>query len=468
MDLKKFDQAYGAMKFGRELTKKKDAFLRKLQGTLDASDAEAATRFPTFIATEAREALTATLRKNDEASDASAEVDHTTGKLMFEVVYRPVQASYTAKIEGDSARGIGGTAGWSKTWARGRAAAADLTLGQNSQSASASFTHEPQALTKALTWQLDYEGTYTRDHDIRIGTQTGPLVTRRDTLIGPRAKLTYLKAQDQRIAADTTKWQRHWYYSTTLLAGYRSLAGAGPPAFLASPPAHFGGAVFTNVHAFEYTDGPVPPPPAVAEAHRRVGFSAGLNLELTEFAPGGSGAYFRGRLDAFAHQAFGTSAHSDYYVEARSSYGAMTGAAPRVDFWRLGGQDVLGGMEDGELAGRFLLAAALEGGWSVTTLISRWNPAASGGAADPGGSSLLDGLYVVGLAEYGRVGDQARAGADFSRHTKATSLGAGVRLFGALPGPASDSSIFIGYAWSPESIHRSGRIFARVLIHFGN
>jgi hypothetical protein len=149
----------------------------------------------------------------------------------------------------------------------------------------------------------------------------------------------------------------------------------------------------------------------------------------------------------------------------------MSDSAPRLDFWRLGGADAVSGLDAGELAGRRMWSAAFEGGWNMAELAGALNKPTPGSSNKPSADVIaaernpLDGLFLIGLAEYGAVGGQENAGLLFSSHASASSFGGGVRFFGVLPGPSKDSSMTLGYAWSPQSIRKSGRVFVRVIIH---
>lgn len=472
MTIEDFQKKYGGQKFGEHLLAERDKLSSVLKHELEKTGAVPAS-FPRFMSDEKRQALSGVLSRNSLVSAVGYERVSGSGRLVYSATFRPEQSHLNLTAKGDSVRDLSGRMGWDKTWAGGEGISLAASLGTDSTSASASYLRPDQRLGNATNFKLRYDGSYVRDRDVRLGNQSGPLVHREEILLGPRARIDFIKlAKPENDRAGESR-QSRWDYSASLFAGFRNLTGEGSADLLGTSPNRLNGMALIHEQSVEFENAPVSsaggsiaPNPVRAQK-----FAAGAKLEITEFIPRSHAAYTMARLDLFARQEFGVEGRTDYYVEGRWSGGAMSRAASRLDFWRLGGQDVVSGLDAGELAGRTMWSAAIEGGWNLASLAAKFGSPkssvenASSSDAAAAEKSPLDGLFLVGLADYGRVGGQEDAGGLFSSHPSASSFGTGIRFFGVLPGPSKDSSLTLGYAWSPESIRKSGRVFVRVIIH---
>ncbi len=472
MTIEDFQKKYGAQKFGERLLAERDKLFAGLRHGLEKAGAVSAS-FPQFMSDEKRGQLSEGLSRNPLVSAVGYERVPASGRLVYSVTFRPEQSHLSLTAEGDSVRDLSGRIGWDKRWARGEGISLAASLGTDSSSASANYSRPDRHLGDGVNFKLHYDGSYVRESDVRLGNQSGPLVRREEILLGPRAQIDLIKlAKAENNRAGQSR-QNRWDYSTSLFAGFRKLTGKGSTDLLGTRPNRLNGAALTHLQSIEFENAPVASANDSMQptSRRALKFAAGAKLEITEFVPDSGAASMKARLDLFARQEFGAAGHTDFYVEGRLSGGVMSHAASRLDFWRLGGQDVVSGLDAGELAGRTMWSAAIEGGWNLASFTSRFDrpqrgaqSAASSEAGAPE-RNPLDGLFLVGLADYGHVGEQDDAGQLFGSHTSASSCGAGIRLFGVLPGPSKDSSLTLGYAWSPESIRKSGRVFVRVVIH---
>ncbi|HEY4247945.1 MAG TPA: hypothetical protein VGM64_13915 [Lacunisphaera sp.] len=472
MMMEDFQKKYGGQKFGQRLLAERDQLSVVLKRELEKAGAEPES-FPRFMEDEKRRELGAVLGRNPLVSTVGFERAPASGRLVYSVTFRPEQSHLNLTAKGDSVRELSGRMGWDKTWAGGEGVSLAASVGTDSASASASYSRPDRRLGDAIDFKLRYDGSYVRESAVRLGNQSGPLVRREETLLGPRAQIDVVKvAKPNNFSAGPSR-QSRWDYSASLFAGFRNLTGGGSTDLLGASPNRLKGAELTHLQSIQFENAPVTSANGSSASNplRALKFAAGATLEITEFVPDSTGAYLKARLDLFARQEFGAAGHTDYYVEGRWSGGAMSHAASRLDFWRLGGQDVVSGLDAGELAGRTMWSAAIEGGWNLAAIGSRFDrlkPGARNTTSSDAGvaeKNPLDGLYLIGLADCGHVGSQDDAGQLFSSHSSVSSLGTGIRLFGVLSGPSKDSSLTLGYAWSPESIRKSGRVFVRVIIH---
>ncbi|MEO6995189.1 MAG: hypothetical protein ABI273_16405 [Lacunisphaera sp.] len=472
MTIADFQTKYGGQKFGQQLLAERDQLSAVLKGELEKAGAVPAS-FPRFMSDEERRQLGDVLGRNPLVAAVGYEHVPASGQVVYSATFRPEQSHLTLTAKGDSVRELSGRIGWDKTWAGGEGISLAASLGTDSTSASASYSRPDRRLGEAVNFKLRYDGSYERESDVRLGNQSGPLVRREETLLGPRAQIDFVKLAKPENNRGGDSRQNRWDYTASLFAGFRTLTGHGSADLFGTFPKRLEGAALTHLQSIEFENAPVTSGNGsiAPSGLRALKFAAGATLELTGFMPDSAAAYVQARLDLFARQEFGAAGHTDYYLEGRWSGGAMSHAASRLDFWRLGGQDVVGGLDAGELAGRTMWSAALEGGWNLASLVGRFDrPNLSAQSAAPSDAAMaaknpLDGLFLVGLVDYGHVAGQDDAGFLFSSHASASSLGTGVRLFGVLPGPSKDSSLTLGYAWSPESIRKSGRVFVRVIIH---
>lgn len=472
MTVDDFQGKYGGQKFGEHLLAERAELSAVLKHELEKGGAAAAS-FPRFMADGKRNELSELLSRNSLVSAVGYDREPASGRLVYRVTFRPEQSHLSLTIKGDSVRDLSGRIGWDKSWAGGEGISLTASLGTDSTSASASYSRPDRHPGDAMNFKLRCDGSYIRENDRRLGNQSGPLVHREETLLGPRAQIDLIKLGNPENDRAGPSRQSRWEYSASLFAGFRNLTGKGAPELFGKFPYRLDGAALTHLQSIEFENAPAGSVNGLSAsgAVRALKFIAGAKLEITEFVPNSAAAYLKARLDFFVRQEFVSAGRTDYYFEGRLSGGVMSHAAPRLDFWQLGGEDVVSGLDAGELAGREMCSATIEGGWNLASLAGKIDgakrrdknrPSSDLAVAD---SSPLDGLFLVGLADYGHVGGQGDAGLLFSPHASASSFGAGVRFFGVKPGPSKDSSLTLGYAWSPESIRKSGRIFVRVIIH---
>lgn len=456
MSLAAFTTRFGATRLGRQVLADQRRCEAEVQRAL-ATRVPSAT-LPRFIGDDER----AVVARHLATLTGVALVTHreTGGELVFDVLYSPPQGAMTASLNADATREFTGSASFNYHWQNGPQLSAEATLGLTTTALSASAGTSRLALGARWNAQADIEGAYQRDRDVRLGTLIGPLVTVRSADAGGRLTLDY----DSGVLPSGAQHSQRVHAESSLYARERWLEGDGPSAFLGQPRSLTGPAL-TLRQEFSFDDQPAAdhtPPPALG---KRTLFAS---VEITHWLPDDHPDYSSGRAGISLRQEFGGVTPSDSYLELRGAAGLTDQAAPRIDFFRLGADNGLCGLDDGELAGRFFATGAIEAGHSLGAWLRRASASASTTQTPGGPPSPLDGFYVFALAEYGRVGRQDDAGGSFNPDTSASSYALGGRFFGAVPGVGSAASISFGYAWSPESIRENGRFFTRIVIPFGN
>jgi hypothetical protein len=164
--------------------------------------------------------------------------------------------------------------------------------------------------------------------------------------------------------------------------------------------------------------------------------------------------------------------------------GTMSGNAPVTEEFGLGGNDIMRGLDQDERTARGLFWQSVELGVTLESLLrllpaTPAAPAQSSSSASTSSSSgsksasdqmqsLLRSTYISGFAEFAEI---TQTSASQTQHLSSDLQSYGVALdfnlsSGSLAAPKSGAStqIRVGYAWSPESVHRSGLFFTDVSI----
>lgn len=456
MSLADFTTRFGATRLGRQVLADQRRCETDVQHAL-ATRIPLAT-LPRFIGDDERAAVARRLA----TLTGVALVTHreTGGELAFDVLYSPPQGAMTASLNADATREFTGSASFNYHWQNGPRLSAEATLGLTTTALSASAGTSRHALGARWNTHADLEGAYQHDRNVRLGTRVGPLVTVRSADVGGRLTLDH----DSGVIPAGAQHSQRVRAESSLYARERWLEGDGPSAFLGQTRSLTGPAL-TLRQEFSFEEQPAAdrtPPPVLGKR------TLSASVEVTHWLPDDHPDYAGGRAGISFRQEFGGVTPSDSYLELRGSAGLTEQAAPRIDFFRLGADNGLCGLDDGELAGRFFAAGAIEAGHSLGAWVRRASAPAAMARTAAAPPSPLDGFYVFALAEYGHVGRQDDAGGSFNPDTSASSYALGGRFFGAVPGVGAAASISFGYAWSPESIRENGRFFTRIVIPFGN
>lgn len=166
---------------------------------------------------------------------------------------------------------------------------------------------------------------------------------------------------------------------------------------------------------------------------------------------------------------FGPKHPRDFFLRFRQGLGTGNGGTPLFKLFRLGGPDILRGIEQGEFVGRKIGYQQFEAGMSVRQIMSWFAgkpkaPKSGEEAAKP--PVDLSKIYLKGFYDRGRVSKDAGFSDLLAFRHAAKGYGLAVEMQ-ALPAAGRRITLSIGYARSPDSVlHRSGLAVTGVSINF--
>jgi hypothetical protein len=165
--------------------------------------------------------------------------------------------------------------------------------------------------------------------------------------------------------------------------------------------------------------------------------------------------YFAGNTTVTGNVYFGSRSSRDFRLRLSVGGALVTGNSPIFEEFRLGSDGVVRGLEEGERLARGAVYETLQLGVAIKRL---W----------PGGSETmgfdLKNVYLSVFFDHGFI---TRRGSREPQNGGSRSLEAvGASLEMALPSETLQGSLELGYAWSPDSIHKHGRVFTSVRLDF--
>lgn len=434
-----------------------------------AQPASAAPGLPVFLDADGRTSLGTRMQDDSLVAShveiVSPSLQGTPEQLKLPVTYLPSHLALSATINGDSIRELTGnvSAKYSPLGPKGSALSA--TFVPSTQGIGGGLDYEfPFYLGKAKRFAgtVDAGGNYALTRAVRLGTRDGPLVSLQDVRLGGSVSIS----REYFFGARAGPPAGSFTLGTSLDARVRDLRGYGPATFLGQPGSLHGLDLTGDLSASLVLGMTQEHPTGLWQLDSDVTFGCWL----VDRGPDVSSATASTAVRRFFYSsgAGGGGILSGSYVELRGEAGRVGSVAPRVDFFRLGGDQWLRGMEDGELAGRSYWCVAIEGGPNLATLarlLPTSGTASSGPSAPANGraaaaSSPLNNIYLYGTIEAGAVGGQQDAGTDFNPARSAQSYGVGLRLFGAIP----NGTLAVGYARSRQALHPSGRFFVSIFL----
>jgi hypothetical protein len=223
----------------------------------------------------------------------------------------------------------------------------------------------------------------------------------------------------------------------------------------------------------------------------QISFSLDSNLQRGLGLFNSDYAFDKALLAAHGEAFFGMRSPRDFFLRYSHGIARATGTTPAFELFRMGGQQNIRGMEEGEFIGRRLSYQQSEFGinslmvWHF--LRKSWPDGACGspcppqsGGAEPHPRKPIDfsNLYVKAFFDRGRISDPSSfeiqaensslPGSPFLLDRSASGYGVAIELRN-LPGGEGGQRIHlsIGYARSPQSrLHPSGTLFTGVSIVF--
>jgi hypothetical protein len=165
---------------------------------------------------------------------------------------------------------------------------------------------------------------------------------------------------------------------------------------------------------------------------------------------------------------FGKTTSRDFLLRLVLGGAIVSGNSPLFEEFRLGGDSVVRGMEEGERVARGVIYGTVQGGislerlWSIASRATKpadksESAAASSASPGPDFSKIYLNLF------YDQAYITSRGSRDQGASLSPKAFGASLKM--DLPGEVRGELEF-GYAWSPESIHEQGRVFTSVRINF--
>lgn len=192
-------------------------------------------------------------------------------------------------------------------------------------------------------------------------------------------------------------------------------------------------------------------------------FGSNLNYASYEIAPG-------------ARQYLGWETNEDIFLVWNWAAGIATSSTPRFAQFRLGGNQRLRGLQEGEYIGRSFIYQGFETGITIRPIVEYLfeNLRNDQSATDAQNNSTTLGgvdlakIYIKGLIESGQVSESSSLGEWITFPTALTSYGVALEYGGPIPGSGTDNGLVlsVGYAYSPQSSAREGRVFTSVLFSF--
>src|ERR1051325_1068865 len=323
------------------------------------------------------------------------------------------------------------------------------------------WTHD-HASTAQTTYGIHFSGDYLQDKDQRFGNLLGPALHDREQ--GVKGSIVY-GFRSRPADDDGNPLTRSFGVSAAVGLEYRHVnidpeKGAVLPALANGTLTDLFGDLTLN-----YRYEPLSPKRGslggleftlVANALR--GF-ARSDFPFTQVSMSGQGTIF-----------FSTKHARDVFLRFRQGLGTSNGRTPLFELFRLGGNDVLRGIEQGEFVGRQIGYQQFEAGVGVATIASWFQHKKTEPAKLREESSKLpidlSKVYLKGFYDRGRVSDNSDFSELFVVRHAARGYGAAVEVQ-ALPAQGRTVTLSIGYARSPDSVlHRKGLAITGVSINF--
>jgi hypothetical protein len=173
-----------------------------------------------------------------------------------------------------------------------------------------------------------------------------------------------------------------------------------------------------------------------------------------KFGPGDFD-FFAANTEVTGKAYFGGRSSRDFVLRLTVGGALITGNSPIFEEFRIGGDKIVRGMEEGERIARGAFFDTAQLGVAVEHL---W----------PGGSQAmgfdLKNIYLSVFVDHALITRRGSSDPQDGESRNFEAVGASVEM--ALPGEKVAGSLEFGYAWSPQSIHEHGRVFTTVHLDF--
>lgn len=303
---------------------------------------------------------------------------------------------------------------------------------------------------------LDLNATYGMDNDLMLGApdlggfdeeRLGGTI--RNTFKFEKERL----GEERRSAAITPEWRPSRIYAlmVAVSAGLSDVRLSAPPALRVR--AESGQVLFFLLDAQQNWKWKLGPreETGLGEIRLRWNLTAKKAFKLGP----GDFDFFAAKTEITGKAYFGDKTSRDFVLRLTVGGTLITGNSPIFEEFRIGGDTIVRGMEEGERIARGAFFDTVQLGLALERL---W----------PGGSAAmgfdLKNIYLSFFADHAIV---TRRGSTNPQEGESRNFeAAGVSLEMALPSDKVAGSLEFGYAWSRQSIHEQGRVFATVRLDF--
>lgn len=360
-------------------------------------------------------------------------VAFVTNRFVYEGVYAPAEIHGQVGASYNSTHGAGleVEGGWDGLVRAGDSLSVKGTVAERLLSGELSYALPyHRSLDRRTTLQLELFGEAGRDDEFRLGSLS-PSPFRHEHEAGGLAHRMHHSADawtwEER---DEVLWDAHELSPT-------DWPGAGADA----------GLLLHHQQTWRWT------PAEGSNAPARWDYWIAPALDI---APpvGWKDAFVRGEFGAGVRASFGGSSRDGMYVSLRGAYGCASAELPPVLEFRLGDARRLYGLEPGEYSGRSFVHGELAYGLNLSPLLGGLFRGTNGVSQPP---PFLEGLYLQALAEIGTFSPQGGLHALAEPERVLSSFGAALEK--TAPALGAGAGFRIGYAWSPDSLRRHGRLF---------
>ncbi len=426
-----------------------------------------------FIVETLASAPDAASASDPESASASATPARERA-LVFAVTYQPRLDEAVADLKITPEEGIVGGASFSS---RNLTAGLDdafyvgFDAGENLQDATLSYNTATRKTARDHLWQVNGTAGWTRDDEQRFGQATTYASGEKTDV---NVDLDFWIHDRAMPATGTTPGLRRWLKVTPNVGWTRQSLTAAEPLFIRDPN-YRGLRAGLSLDAGWREDRPAPKHSGVHASRR----SARLKVETLHTWREAGPDFTIARIRSEAQWQFGPGGERRHYLGFALQAGTASRETPIGAQWRLGGEEWLRGLEEGELIGRHVQAARLEAGVDPFALLGGTRAAASNSANASAASAsttvapekkaptIADTpILLVGSIESGRVSGQESLIANAAPST-ASSFGLGLQFLSAGSGKSPmPFELNLGYAWSPQGQRENGRVYASVQFLF--
>ena len=343
--------------------------------------------------------------------------------------------------------------------------------GENLQDATLSYNTATRKTAREHLWQMNGTAGWTRDDEQRFGQATTPA---RGEKADANVDLDFWIHEQTTPATDTTPGLRRWFKVTPNVGWTRQSLASPEPLFIRDSN-YRGVRAGLSFDAGWREDRPTPKHSGMHASRR----SARVKVETLHTWREAGPDFTIARIRSEAQWQFGPGGERRHYLGFALQGGTASRETPVGAQWRLGGDEWLRGLEEGEIIGRHVFAARLEAGVDPFALLGGTTAAASNSThASAALGSTEDApkkkaptiadtpILLVASIESGRVSGQESLIANAAPST-ASSFGLGLQFQNAGSGKSPmPFELNLGYAWSPQGQRENGRVYASVQFLF--